>query len=124
MLIAHMPSEHIQLGVQPHLGSTESGLHANQGSKQTAAAAATAAKPGQQNQQQDNLQQHHQPPLHQQQGKLQQQQQQQCDGVDCAFMLANAAMYGDSFSWHVDADPQVFPEPSTWTQQYGLYCNR
>jgi hypothetical protein len=39
-------------------------------------------------------------------------------------MLANAAVYSDSFSWHVDADPQAFIEPSTWTQHYGLYCNR
>jgi hypothetical protein len=44
--------------------------------------------------------------------------------VDCSCFLANAAVAGDVFSWHVDADPQSFPQPTAWSQQYGMYCNR
>jgi hypothetical protein len=38
--------------------------------------------------------------------------------------LANAAMYGDTYSWHVDADPSTLPYPSPWTLAYGQYVNR
>jgi hypothetical protein len=43
--------------------------------------------------------------------------------VDCNQFVANAAVHGDSFSWHVDADPWDLPE-SAWTQQHGHYFNR
>lgn len=43
---------------------------------------------------------------------------------DCHAMLANAAMHGDHFGWHQDADPQTFPLGSAWTSQWGLYANR
>ncbi|GIL79132.1 hypothetical protein Vretifemale_8519 [Volvox reticuliferus] len=39
--------------------------------------------------------------------------------VDCNQFVANAAMCGDTFSWHVDADPSTLPYPSPWTQAYG-----
>lgn len=41
----------------------------------------------------------------------------------CTPFIANAAVHGDSYSWHVDADPTTFP-PSLWTLSYGSYCNR
>eukprot|EP00210_Caulerpa_lentillifera_P001733 g1664.t1 len=42
---------------------------------------------------------------------------------DCDKFVANAAVYGDSFQWHVDADPWTFPESSNWVQQFGHYFN-
>jgi hypothetical protein len=45
------------------------------------------------------------------------------DSVDCNQFVANAAVHGDHFSWHVDADPWTLPH-STWTQRYGHYFNR
>ena len=45
------------------------------------------------------------------------------DGVfDCCPILANAAVAGDAFQWHVDADPAALPE-SVWTDTFGDYCN-
>ncbi len=38
--------------------------------------------------------------------------------------VANAAVHGDSYSWHVDADPSTLPYPSPWTLEYGQYVNR
>lgn len=43
--------------------------------------------------------------------------------VDCNAFVANAAVHGDAYSWHVDADPSVIPD-SPWTQMYGRYFNR
>lgn len=43
--------------------------------------------------------------------------------VDCNQFVANAAVHGDSFTWHVDADPWDLPE-SSWTRQHGHYFNR
>jgi hypothetical protein len=42
--------------------------------------------------------------------------------VDCSAILANAAAHGDTFRYHVDADPTSFP-PSTWTRTFGEYFN-
>ncbi len=42
----------------------------------------------------------------------------------CSSFLGNAAVHGDTFQWHVDADPSDFPQPSPWTDVYGQYCNR
>lgn len=42
--------------------------------------------------------------------------------VDCTAILANAAAQGDTFRYHVDADPTSFP-PSSWTQSFGEYFN-
>lgn len=42
--------------------------------------------------------------------------------VDCSAFLANAAAEGDTFRFHVDADPTSFP-PSPWTNQFGDYFN-
>lgn len=41
---------------------------------------------------------------------------------DCCPILANAAVAGDEFQWHVDADPAAMP-PSLWTATFGDYCN-
>eukprot|EP00877_Chromochloris_zofingiensis_P003980 jgi/Chrzof1/13583/Cz08g03060.t1 len=43
--------------------------------------------------------------------------------VDCNQFVANAAVHGDCFSWHVDADPWTFPH-SEWTQTFSTYFNR
>ncbi|KAK3272238.1 hypothetical protein CYMTET_19455 [Cymbomonas tetramitiformis] len=41
----------------------------------------------------------------------------------CAPMVANAAVDGDCFQWHVDMDPlQVYDSP--WTVRHGHYLNR
>ena len=44
-------------------------------------------------------------------------------GVDANPFVANAAVPGDAFQWHVDADPSDFVD-SDWTDQYGRYFNR
>ena len=44
-------------------------------------------------------------------------------GPSTARMVANAPVYGDSFSWHIDADPSAFP-PSPWRDHFGTYTNR
>ena len=43
--------------------------------------------------------------------------------VDAHQVLANAAVPGDAFQWHVDADPSDLME-SAWTQEHGRYFNR
>lgn len=42
--------------------------------------------------------------------------------VDCSAFLANAAVEGDTFRYHVDADPTSFPS-GPWTEAYGDYFN-
>lgn len=42
--------------------------------------------------------------------------------ADCDELVANAAVVGDVFDWHIDADP-VGLGPSPWTDVYGTYCN-
>eukprot|EP00775_Hariotina_reticulata_P003171 gene3171-biopygen4832 len=49
---------------------------------------------------------------------------QQRQGGDCSYFLANAAVTGDAFSWHIDADPASFPSATPWSMQHGNYCNR
>ena len=44
-------------------------------------------------------------------------------GGNCASTLVNAAVQGDEFVYHVDADPASFPSGSSWTQEYGEYFN-
>ena len=41
----------------------------------------------------------------------------------CAPMVANAAVYGDAFQWHIDMDPALAP-PSPWTALHGTHPNR
>lgn len=43
--------------------------------------------------------------------------------VDANQFVANAAVYGDQFQWHVDADPSEVAD-SEWTEHYGRYFNR
>jgi hypothetical protein len=42
----------------------------------------------------------------------------------CQQFVANAAVAGDQFVWHVDADPASVPGGCPWHQQFGLYANR
>lgn len=42
--------------------------------------------------------------------------------VDCNQFVGNAAMYGDCYTWHIDADPAAFPS-SPWVDAFGHYCN-
>ena len=44
-------------------------------------------------------------------------------GAEVSPLTANAATCGDSFEWHIDADPNMTP-PSPWTDIYGRYPNR
>ncbi|PNH11163.1 Ankyrin repeat domain-containing protein [Tetrabaena socialis] len=44
--------------------------------------------------------------------------------VDCNQFVANAPVHGDTYGWHVDADPSTLPYPSPWTSMYGQYVNR
>ena len=72
-----------------------------QGSSETPAAAAAAGKSSSSNQHM---------------------QEESTPSVDCNQFVGNAAVYGDDYSWHVDADPSAFP-PSPWTDAFGHYCN-
>jgi len=36
---------------------------------------------------------------------------------------ANASTHGDTFAYHFDADPSIFPN-SCWTEEFGRYTNR
>jgi hypothetical protein len=38
-------------------------------------------------------------------------------------MVANAAVYGDAFQWHIDMDPALAP-PSQWTAMHAFHPNR
>ena len=40
----------------------------------------------------------------------------------CTSFVANAAVYGDQFQWHVDADPLSFP-PGPWRSTHGEHEN-
>ena len=37
--------------------------------------------------------------------------------------VANAAVFGDEYRWHVDADPSSFPDSCEWVKTYGDYVN-
>lgn len=41
----------------------------------------------------------------------------------CMPFVANAPMYGDTFSWHHDADPCSFPDDCEWVRRFGHYIN-
>lgn len=42
--------------------------------------------------------------------------------VDCGRFVANAAVAGDCFQWHIDADPSAF-WPGAWVERFGHYFN-
>ncbi len=49
------------------------------------------------------------------------------EGADAAAIssfVANAVMYDDPCSWHVDADPSRMAVECPWVQLHGLYVNR
>ena len=108
----HLPSESIQVPQQRgHLQQKPSLPLQRQGHQEQ-----------HQQQQEDHQQQEQQ--QEEQQQQQQQSQEQPPRAGDCCALLANAAVAGDAYSWHVDADPAAFPVPSPWTHQYGLYANR
>lgn len=41
----------------------------------------------------------------------------------CDAFVANAAVHGDEYRWHVDADPSSFPDSCAWVKTYGDYVN-
>ena len=41
-----------------------------------------------------------------------------------ATAVANAAVYGDDFQWHLDMDPASLDPTSPFAERYGLYVNR
>eukprot|EP01024_Parvocaulis_polyphysoides_P031055 TRINITY_DN28152_c0_g1_i1.p1 TRINITY_DN28152_c0_g1~~TRINITY_DN28152_c0_g1_i1.p1 ORF type:complete len:365 (-),score=38.05 TRINITY_DN28152_c0_g1_i1:10-954(-) len=41
----------------------------------------------------------------------------------CDEFVGNAAVQGDEYNWHIDADPSNFSD-CPWVQQYGRYSNR
>ncbi|KAL6781906.1 hypothetical protein ACKKBF_B09910 [Auxenochlorella protothecoides x Auxenochlorella symbiontica] len=43
--------------------------------------------------------------------------------ADCVPLLANAAVAGDEFAYHQDADPTSFPDSSPWVAALGDYFN-
>jgi len=43
--------------------------------------------------------------------------------VDCDKFVANAAVCGDCFQWHVDSDPWTIDESTPWAKTYGVYFN-
>ena len=45
-------------------------------------------------------------------------------GAQCRCFVGNAAVHGDEYQWHVDADPMTIPEDSAWVRAYGQYANR
>eukprot|EP00892_Ulva_mutabilis_P002808 jgi/Ulvmu1/12528/UM090_0015.1 len=51
------------------------------------------------------------------------QQNQAVHGL-CEQFVANAAVSGNQFLWHVDADPSNIPPDSDWASKMGLYANR
>lgn len=42
---------------------------------------------------------------------------------NCASTLVNAAVHGDTYVYHIDADPSSFPTGSPWAEEYGDYFN-
>ena len=42
--------------------------------------------------------------------------------VDCGQFVGNAPVYGDCYSYHVDADPASLPD-GPWTRHHGSYVN-
>ena len=42
--------------------------------------------------------------------------------VDCSQFVGNAPVYGDCYSYHVDADPASLPD-GPWTRHHGSYVN-
>ena len=49
--------------------------------------------------------------------------QQPWEQPSCEEFVCNAAVHGDCFRWHVDADPDSFPSTSPWVQRYDHYVN-
>ena len=41
----------------------------------------------------------------------------------CDAFVANAAVHGDEYRWHVDADPSSFPDSCAWVETYGDFVN-
>ena len=46
------------------------------------------------------------------------------EATQCCNFVGNAAVHGDDFAWHVDADPTQVPDDCPWAQAFGQYANR
>jgi hypothetical protein len=44
--------------------------------------------------------------------------------AECHCFVGNAAVHGDDYQWHVDADPMSVPADSRWFATFGQYANR
>ena len=49
--------------------------------------------------------------------------QDQAQPSNCSNILVNAAVEGDQYEYHVDADPTSFPSSSPWVKTFGDYFN-
>ena len=45
-------------------------------------------------------------------------------GAAVAPLVGNAAVHGDAFGWHRDAQPAELPGEAPWAERHGLYYNR
>jgi hypothetical protein len=50
--------------------------------------------------------------------------EQQAVLAECNCFVGNAAVHGDNYAWHVDADPATIPGDSVWAQHFAPAANR
>jgi hypothetical protein len=113
---AHMPSAEIQAAgsAEKSEGEGEEGRQRQRQDHQSGEAAAepAAAKRRRVEQQEGGEKE--------QQRVEEEEEERGAPAVDCAQYVANAAVAGDAFSWHVDADPAGFPD-SPWVDKVGRW---
>ena len=121
--IAHMPAELMQAGSLPQDERPGGegvcparGQHCQENNVHAAAAEAVQLRPGSNGRGDGG----HTAPR--QGGHQRQEQEQREPAVFCAQFVGNAAVAGDQYSYHVDADPADLP-PSPWVDAFGAYCN-
>ena len=135
--IAHMPSNMIQRGsTEAASDGDDEGKDAPGSPAHLAADSPLANTLGHDDMtypQTDNMQQssqhqlqtgkdQNQPLLRSSSASVPDQAEHQKASVDCNQFVGNAAVYGDCYTWHVDADPSAFPA-SPWVDTFGYYCN-
>ena len=135
--IAHMPSNMIQRSsTEPALNGDDDGEDAPGSPAHSDADSPLASALGcndLSDPQTDDMQQsskhqlqtgkeQNQPQLHSSSASELTQAEHQKPSVDCNQFVGNAAVYGDCYTWHVDADPSAFPA-SPWVDTFGYYCN-
>ncbi len=102
-VVGHMPSDAIQ--------SAREMQHGDDDEEQSVPQEGVDTK--------DNLQHDKQAPACKKQRTT---QQATVDQVTCGRFVANAAVAGDCFQWHIDADPSTF-WPGPWVSRFGHYFN-